>query len=1019
MADEKNEINSMENSKKPDPNYWKSFEQLAGDSSITELSRNEFKPGATDEFNVNKLSGLSRRKFLALVGASAALASTGCSNYRDEGEIIPYINKPEEITVGKPNYYSSTAYDGSGILVKTREGRPIKVIGNPDHPINKGKVSAQCQAEILELYNPERLQNPLRKGSSGLMKSTWGHVDADIINALSKSGDKQIAIVTKKIVSPTQKKLLEEFSKKYSNVKIYSYELFTDETRKSAWQKSYGSENYPSIKWNEAKIILSLEGDFLGNDGNTVESSRLFTEGRNIDDAKNFNRLYVVEGNMSLTGMNADYRLRLRPDAQFEFVMSLLNEFGNSYGNYNLKSFAKKYSLSEKTLKHLVDDLKNNSSSSIVYTGNMMPENVHIAVNMLNDTLGAKNLYDFSSIPILMTPYSSKGDWEDLINKMDIGQVSAIIHFDSNPVFHLANDFGYEKALKNVEYKISLTGSENETSEYCDYVLPIHHTFESWGDFRTRNNFYSLQQPVIAPIFNTRQKEAVLLHWMNGSKEGFNEDIYHKYLMDNWEKEIYPGLHSELNFKELWYGSLHDGIVLADGGNLNIGKINSSALSSTNYKEPKGYTLVLKESYSIGDGRFIDNGWLQEVPHPVTKVTWDNYAAISKNTADTFGLKLNDLIEITVGNKKLEIPVHIQAGSADDTITIELGYGRRKSGTVGAGVGFDAIKLMSKDYELSPWLYSDITVKKISGSHKLVLAQEYYYFDDKLTHDVAEKRNIVREGTVAEFIKNPEFLFEGKEEEHEPTLYPNYEYKDVKWGMVVDQNKCTGCSECIVACISENNIPVVGKDQVAVGREMHWLRVDRYYSGSIDEPKVHTELMLCQHCDHAPCENVCPVLATTHSPDGLNQMVYNRCVGTRYCSNNCPYKVRRFNFFNFRDHFNDKYQESTLFDLVYNPEVTVRSRGVMEKCTFCIQRIEDEREDAIREKRAVKGSNVVTACQESCSTNAIRFGNIIDKEEEVAKYRMHELGYGVLEELNVRPNVTYLAKLRNTHTEDV
>ncbi len=646
MADEKKEINPMDNSKKPDPNYWKSFEQLAGDPSITELSRNEFKPGATDEFNVNKLSGLSRRKFLALVGASAALASTGCSNYRDEGEIIPYINKPEEITVGKPNYYSSTGYDGSGILVKTREGRPIKVIGNPDHPVNKGKVSAQCQAEILELYNPERLQHPLRKGSSGLMKSTWGHVDADIIDALSKSGDKQIAIITKKIISPTQKKLIEEFSQKYPDTKVYSYELFTDENRKSAWQKSYGTEFYPTIKWDKAKIILSLEGDFLGSDGNTVESSRLYTEGRNIDDAKNFNRLYVVEGNMSLTGMNADYRLRLRPDAQFEFVMALLHELGNNNSNVSLKDFAKKYSLSEKTLKHLVNDLKNNSGSSIVYTGNIMPENVHIAVNMLNDILGAKNLYDFTSVPTLMSPYSSKGDWEDLINKMDIGQVSAVIHFDSNPAFHLASDYGYENALKNVEYKIALTGAENETSVLCDYVLPIHHTFESWGDFRTRTNFYSLQQPVIAPIFNTRQKEAVLLHWMNGSKETFNEDVYHKYLMNNWEKEIYPSLKSELNFKEFWYGSLHDGVVLADGGNVNIGKINSSALSSSNYKEPKGYNLILKESYSIGDGRFIDNGWLQEVPHPVTKVTWDNYAAISKKTADDLGLKLNDLIEI-------------------------------------------------------------------------------------------------------------------------------------------------------------------------------------------------------------------------------------------------------------------------------------------------------------------------------------------------------------------------------------
>ncbi len=1019
MADDSKDLNNMNGAKKLDPNYWKSFEQLAGDPSINELSKNEFKPGVTEDFNVNKLSGFSRRKFLALIGASAALAATGCSNYRDEGEIIPYTNMPEEITVGKPNYYSSTTNNGSGILIKTREGRPIKVIGNPDHPINKGKANAQDQAEILELYNPERLQQPLRKSGGGFMKSTWAHSDADIISALLKSGGKEISIITKKIISPTQKKLLEEFSQKFSNVKVYSYELFNDENRNSSWQNSFGNQFFPTIKWNEAKIILSLEGDFLGREGNVVENVRLFAEGRDVDNLKNFNRLYAVEGNLSLTGMNADYRLRLRPDTQYEFVMALLNELGSGSGSYSLSTFAKKYSLSEKTLKLLVDDLKKNNGSAVVYAGNILPENVHSAINLLNEKIGAKNLYNFNSIPILMNPFTKKGEWEELVSKMKNGQVGAVIHFDSNPVYHLASDYGYESALKNVEYKIALTETENETSINCNYVLPIHHAFESWGDFRTRTDFFSLQQPVIAPIFKTRQKEALLLHWMSGKPDGFEEDIYHKYLMGNWEKEIYPGLNSKLNFKEFWYGSLHDGVVMAEGGNLNIGESNSSSISNSDYKQPSGYALALKESYAIADGKYANNGWLQELPHPVSKITWDNYAAISKKTADTLGVNSNDLVEITVGKNKLEIPVFIQPGSADDTITIELGYGRKKAGTVGNDVGFNAINLITKDYQLSPWLYSQVSVKKISGDHKLVTAQEHYLFDDKLTHDAAEKREIIREGTIAGFIKNPNFLHQEKEEKHEPTFYPDYKYKDVKWGMVVDQNKCIGCGDCVVACISENNIPVVGKDQVAAGREMHWLRVDRYYSGTIEEPKSHTQLMLCQHCDHAPCENVCPVLATTHSPDGLNQMVYNRCVGTRYCSNNCPYKVRRFNFFNFRDHFNNKFQQNTLFDFVYNPEVTVRSRGVMEKCTFCIQRIEDERENAIRDNRAVKGSNVKTACQESCSASAIKFGNILDKEDDFIKYREHKLGYYVLEELNVRPNVTYLAKLRNTHTEDV
>ena len=626
------------------------------------------------------------------------MAATGCSNYRDEGEIIPYTNKPEEITVGKPNYYSSTTNNGSGILIKTREGRPIKVIGNPDHPISKGKATAQDQAEILELYNPERIQQPLRKSSGGLMKSTWAHSDGDIINALLKNGGKEISVITKKIISPTQKKLLEEFSTKFSNVKVYSYELFNEESRISSWQNSFGNQFFPTIKWHEAKIILSLEGDFLGREGNIIENARLFAEGRDIDNLKNFNRLYAVEGNLSLTGMNADYRLRLRPDAQYEFIMSILNELGSSTGNFSLSSFAKKYYLSEKTLKLLVDDLKKNTGSAIVYAGNILPENVHAAVNLLNEKIGAKNLYNFNSISVLMTPFTKKGEWEELVSKMKNGQVGAVIHFDSNPIYHLANDYGYESELKNVEYKISLTETENETSVKCDYVLPIHHAFESWGDFRIRTDFFSLQQPVIAPIFNTRQKEAILLHWMGGKPDGFEEGIYHKYLMNNWEKELYPSLNSKLNFKEFWYGSLHDGVVMAEGGNINIKEINSSTNSSFDYKQPTGYVLALKESYALGDGKYASNGWLQELPHPVSKITWDNYAAISKKTAEALGVNSNDLVEITVGKNKLEIPVFVQPGAADETITIELGYGRTKAGTVGTDVGFNAVKLISKNF---------------------------------------------------------------------------------------------------------------------------------------------------------------------------------------------------------------------------------------------------------------------------------------------------------------------------------
>ena len=429
-----------------------------------------------------------------------------------------------------------------------------------------------------------------------------------------------------------------------------------------------------------------------------------------------------------------------------------------------------------------------------------------------------------------------------------------------------------------------------------------------------------------------------------------------------------------------------------------------------------GYALHLKESYQVRDGRFANNGWLQELPHPVSKVTWDNYAAISPATAKELGFENGDISEITVGSQSLQIPVFIQPGAAENTITIELGYGRTNGGTVGTNVGFNANKLLNTG-GLTQWLYTGADIKKVSGDYKLVTAQTIYAFDEGNKVDLPKKRGIIKEGTVDEYLKNPHFISEGEHQEME-SVNPQIEYPGLKWGMSIDLNKCLGCNDCVVACNVENNVPVVGKEQVEKGREMHWLRIDRYYSGTAEDPVVVNQPMLCQHCDQAPCENVCPVVATNHSPDGLNQMVYNRCVGTRYCSNNCPYKVRRFNFYNFRDHFRDGYQEEPVFALLQNPEVTVRSRGVMEKCTFCIQRISEARSDATAEGREIKGSDVTTACQDACGTNAIKFGDINDEQSEFYNYRNHELGYYVLEELNIKPNVTYLAKLRNTPPEE-
>ncbi|MDR3669058.1 MAG: TAT-variant-translocated molybdopterin oxidoreductase [Ignavibacteriaceae bacterium] len=1021
MSDKKLIPDNLNN---PDPDYWRSFEELYNDPSFVESSKHEFMDGAVDEFDTDKLSGFSRRKFFALVGASAALAAAGC-NYRDKGEIIPYVHKPEEITLGKPTYYASTCRacpHSCGILIKTREGRPIKIDGNPDHPVSKGKICNKGHADILNLYDPERLAKPMKKMNDGsFSKIDWFRSDDEIMGIFDNANGKEIAIITHTIVSPTFKTLLDDFVKKYPTSKVYSYELFNEQNRVSAWEKSYGTTNIPLIKWNEAKIILSLESDFLGTEGNIIENTRLYSENRNVDDLKNFNKLYSVEGDMSLTGMNADIRIKLRPDAQLEFVNCLWNAIHDN-NNELLKSFGIKYGIPFKKLNNLLKDIRSNKGKSIIHAGRTLPENVHIAVNYLNDLIGASNLFRNDSAEYSVSSLVDQEKLNSLILSMNSGNVAAVIHLDTNPVFHFPSDYGYVDAIKKVPSVITLTsGNYNETTALSNYVLPVNHGLESWGDAKTRTGFYSLQQPVILPLLETRQKEAVLLTWISGASITYSLDLYRNYLKSNWKNNIYPSLNSKLDFEQFWNGALHDGIVLDHSVPPDQGSIKSSGINEFNNIPPvSGYVLVLKESYAVGDGRFSNNGWLNELPNPISKIVWDNYASISMKTAAELDVKTNDLIEITSGTRTLKIPINIQPGCADKTITIELGYGRNNSGTISEGVGFNANIMQSKNSGLTPWLFTDVKVQKTGGSYPLAITQEFHAFDKGLTKDAAQKRNIIKEGTVAEYKINPEFLKEGRDEVNNTSLYPPHTdlKKSVKWAMSVDLNKCLGCGECVISCYSENNIPVVGKEQVSKGRDMQWLRVDRYYSGDPEDPQVSQQLMLCQHCDHAPCENVCPVSATTHSPDGLNQMVYNRCVGTRYCSNNCPYKVRRFNYFNFRDHFNNGYQLSPIFDLVFNPEVTIRSRGVMEKCTFCIQRIMEAREDAIRDDKPLKGSDVHTACQDACITTAIHFGDMNDTDSEINKYRNHNLGYHVLENLNTRPNVTYLAKLKNTDKED-
>lgn len=1018
--------------------YWKSLKDKENDPSVIDYKHNEFTKEAIEKFDVEGLSPLSRRRFLALLSASSAFAVAACSDYRDRGEIISYNKKPEEIIYGQPNYYASTCTGCSnacGILVKTQEGRPIKIDGNPEHPVNQGKICSIGQSSILNLYSPERIQTSLKKSGGSFTEIAWLDADKEILSALNaaRGSNREIALVAHKIVSPSTAKALKDFVNKYPSAKIYSYEQHNDQNRNEGWRLTHGAGTYPLIKWDEAKVILSIESDFLSTEGHEIENIRKFVKKRDITNIKDFNRFYAAESRLSPTGMNVDYRFAIRPEAQYDFVMSILSELINNRGmlgvslnqdfinglsQYSLERLAQEHKLSIEKLRLLISDLANNRGASIVYAGDILPVNIHAAVNILNEVLDNSRLYITDTAEIEHIPFAKREEFDALVYNMKSKKVDVVIHFDSNPVYHLPKDYGYAEALKNVPHIVSLTEFQNESSALGVYTLPVNHFLESWGDYQTRAGVISLQQPVIEPLYKTRQKEAILLNWISGNVNQYSHDIYHKYIMNRWETEVYMNKNLAVDFKTFWFASLHDGVFRYGEVQAAIGGFNSASAvpEKKNYDKNK-FALLLTKSAIVGDGRYANNGWQQELPHPVSKVVWDNYAAISPSSAKKLNVKNNDLIDITVSGRKLSIPVVLQPGMAENVVSIDLGYGRWEAGEIGTEVGFYANELMTKNPDFSNWIYINASVTKGDGSYEIVSTQEHHSLDDEFVKDLHYERGIIQEGSVLQYLRNPDFL--EKHAEEPLSIVPGVEYQGVKWGMAIDLNKCLGCNQCTASCNVENNIPVVGKEQVGNGREMHWLRIDRYYSGTSEEPTVSSQPMLCQHCDNAPCENVCPVVATSHSADGLNQMVYNRCVGTRYCSNNCPYKVRRFNFLDYRGDFAGGIYEQDSVKLVHNPEVTVRSRGVMEKCTFCVQRISEGRREAAEAGKAFDGAGVTTACQDACPADAIVFGNLNDKNSRVSKLHKHNLSYSVLEETNARPNIAYMAKLRNIQSEEV
>jgi MoCo/4Fe-4S cofactor protein with predicted Tat translocation signal len=974
------------------PEYWRSLEELAGSEEFRKMMHREFPKGASEW-----LDSVSRRGFLKLMGASMALAGmTACTKQPLE-PIVPYVRQPEEVIPGRPLFFA-TAFTLSGyaspVLVESHLYRPTKIEGNVEHPASLGGTDIFAQASILGLYDPDRSQTITYLGDV----RTWG----DFLNAIRGPLNVQkglqgagIRILTQTVSSPTLADQLNSILKLYPQARWHVYEPVNRDNVYAGAQMAFGQPVETIYKLDAADVIVSLDADFLspGFPGQT-RYARDFARRRDPDSGK-MSRLYVVESTPSATGAKADDRLAM-PAWEIEGLVRTLtgSGLGINSGGFTLLTTAQ-----TDFIASVAKDLESHRGLCVIIAGDQQPPAVHALSHLINQSLGNVGRTVFYTDPVNANPINQTESLKELVADMRAGKVDLLIILGGNPAYDSPADLGFADALRNtkIPLRVHLGLYQNETAELCHWHVNEAHYLEAWGDTHAYDGTASIVQPLIAPLYNGKSAYE-LLSLLAGQAEATGYEIVQGY----WKTQ-HPGS----DFDAFWRKSLHDGWI--EGTAItprNVGVKEPNFPYTREFaRNIKGTELNFRRDPSIYDGRFANNGWLQELPKPMTKMTWDNPVLISPAMAERMGLQNKDVVELELGGRKIETAVWIQAGHPDNSVTAFLGYGRRRAGRAGTGAGFDMYQIRPGE---TPWFTNGVNIRKTGGTYLLASTQGYQSIE---TPNGAE-RPLVRAATLDEYRREPTFA---KEEEppKELTLYPGYDYKKepYAWGMAIDLNACVGCNNCIIACQSENNIPIVGKEQVSLGRHMHWLRVDTYYQGDRDSPKAYFQPVPCMHCENAPCELVCPVGATVHSTEGLNDMVYNRCVGTRYCSNNCPYKVRRFNFLLFQDWDTPQYK------MMRNPDVSVRSRGVMEKCTYCVQRISEHRIDSERENRKIEEGELQTACQQSCPANAIIFGNINDPNSQVSKLKAKQRNYGLLAELNTRPRTTYLAEIRNPNPE--
>jgi len=979
------------------PEYWRSLEELAGSEEFQEMLHREFPKGASEW-----LDDFSRRGFLKTMGASLALAGlTGCTRMPNT-EIVPYVRQPENVIPGRPKFYATAFTLGgyaSPILVESHLFRPTKVEGNPQHPASLGGTDIYAQASILDLYDPDRAQNITYMGDvrswSAFMEAVRGPMSVQ--KSIAGGG---VRILTQTVSSPTLAAQIRDYLDVNPQAKWHVYEPINRDNVYEGAKLAFGEVVETRYDLSKADVIVSLDADFLyaGFPGSS-RYTRDFAARRNPDG--NMNRLYVVESTPSSTGMKADHRIPMRASEIESFARALEKHIPAKGVGAEQVAVLGYISPSNaefgKALPAILWDLSAHRGSSIVIAGDHQPPAVHALAHAINQELGNVGKTVFYTEPVDANPVNRNESLHSLVEDMRAGKVDLLLILGGNPAYDAPAELEFASALKSnaVSLKVFLGSHRNETAELCQWHVPEAHYLESWSDARAYDGTVSIVQPLIEPLYGGKTAHEIVTI-LAGQSGITGHDLVQQY----WQKQ-----HTGADFDAFWRKSLHDGFVSGSTYAPKNVALKTTSFPAAQAASGSGYQLNFRRDPSIYDGRFSNNGWLQELPKPLTKLTWDNPIMIGPAMAERLKLNFKDVAELEFNGKKVKGAVWIQAGHPDNSITVFLGYGRTRAGRVGTGTGLDVYPLRTSQV---PWFANGAKLTATGETYNLASTQGYQTME---TPD-GGNRPLVQERSLEEYKKDPNFAKEG-EPPADLTLYKPFDYskETYSWGMAIDLNSCVGCNNCIVACQSENNIAVVGKEQTLKGRHMHWLRVDAYYNGPRENPKAFFQPLPCMQCEDAPCELVCPVQATIHSSEGLNDMVYNRCVGTRYCSNNCPYKVRRFNFLLFQD------WETPQFKLMRNPDVTIRSRGVMEKCTYCVQRISEHRIDAERADTTIKDGDLQTACQQSCPANAIVFGNLNDPNSQVNKWKAQARNYSLLGELNTRPRTTYLAEVRNPNPE--